>query len=123
EDGIRDFHVTGVQTCALPISSPCSRSSTALSSTCGMKLALLISTEASLRLRSLIRHGKMPPDRRNWPRPRLFRVLFTAGRGADALTAGFVAAEAPGTGGALSSDLTASTRAPVRALTESPAMA
>src|SRR5690606_40669241 len=22
EDGIRDFHVTGVQTCALPISSP-----------------------------------------------------------------------------------------------------
>src|SRR5690606_39454644 len=23
EDGIRDFHVTGVQTCALPISSPC----------------------------------------------------------------------------------------------------
>src|SRR5690606_40680337 len=26
EDGIRDFHVTGVQTCALPISSPtCSR--------------------------------------------------------------------------------------------------
>src|SRR5690606_40012081 len=27
EDGIRDFHVTGVQTCALPISStPCFRS-------------------------------------------------------------------------------------------------
>src|SRR5690606_40755645 len=24
EDGIRDFHVTGVQTCALPISWPCS---------------------------------------------------------------------------------------------------
>src|SRR5690606_40162369 len=23
EDGIRDFHVTGVQTCALPISFPC----------------------------------------------------------------------------------------------------
>src|SRR5690606_37651160 len=26
EDGIRDFHVTGVQTCALPISAPGSRS-------------------------------------------------------------------------------------------------
>src|SRR5690606_39434997 len=27
EDGIRDFHVTGVQTCALPISrEPCARS-------------------------------------------------------------------------------------------------
>src|SRR6266511_3788957 len=25
EDGIRDFHVTGVQTCALPISSTCLR--------------------------------------------------------------------------------------------------
>src|SRR5690606_40862758 len=25
EDGIRDFHVTGVQTCALPISTPVSR--------------------------------------------------------------------------------------------------
>src|SRR5207302_2683787 len=25
EDGIRDFHVTGVQTCALPISSPITR--------------------------------------------------------------------------------------------------
>src|SRR5690606_40785890 len=25
EDGIRDFHVTGVQTCALPISCCCSR--------------------------------------------------------------------------------------------------
>src|SRR5690606_39642065 len=27
EDGIRDFHVTGVQTCALPISATASRSS------------------------------------------------------------------------------------------------
>src|SRR5690606_41133588 len=27
EDGIRDFHVTGVQTCALPICSTCGRSS------------------------------------------------------------------------------------------------
>src|SRR5690606_40911103 len=26
EDGIRDFHVTGVQTCALPISSGCGKS-------------------------------------------------------------------------------------------------
>src|SRR5690606_39334059 len=26
EDGIRDFHVTGVQTCALPISTPCASS-------------------------------------------------------------------------------------------------
>src|SRR5690606_39522437 len=26
EDGIRDFHVTGVQTCALPISAECSAS-------------------------------------------------------------------------------------------------
>src|SRR5690606_40847519 len=27
EDGIRDFHVTGVQTCALPISTPARRRS------------------------------------------------------------------------------------------------
>src|SRR5690606_40818816 len=32
EDGIRDFHVTGVQTCALPISTGTSRS---ISSRCG----------------------------------------------------------------------------------------
>src|SRR6266511_3822485 len=30
EDGIRDFHVTGVQTCALPISSSCALSSFSL---------------------------------------------------------------------------------------------
>src|SRR6266511_5223264 len=39
EDGIRDFHVTGVQTCALPISEGCSTStrwpSTPTSSTGG----------------------------------------------------------------------------------------
>src|SRR5690606_40095317 len=40
EDGIRDFHVTGVQTCALPISSRSSRPSrpatpTGPPSTCG----------------------------------------------------------------------------------------
>src|SRR5690606_40404129 len=28
EDGIRDFHVTGVQTCALPISTACTMPST-----------------------------------------------------------------------------------------------
>src|SRR5690606_39899423 len=36
EDGIRDFHVTGVQTCALPIlvsQKPANASSTALSTT------------------------------------------------------------------------------------------
>src|SRR6266700_7260202 len=40
EDGIRDFHVTGVQTCALPISIPFAPSvaisvSTRLGSSCG----------------------------------------------------------------------------------------
>src|SRR5690606_40728947 len=29
EDGIRDFHVTGVQTCALPISSPSNQAAAA----------------------------------------------------------------------------------------------
>src|SRR5690606_40020494 len=32
EDGIRDFHVTGVQTCALPISCPLSISATTCAS-------------------------------------------------------------------------------------------
>src|SRR5690606_39545580 len=31
EDGIRDFHVTGVQTCALPISAPINNHNVALS--------------------------------------------------------------------------------------------
>src|ERR1039457_2196970 len=30
EDGIRDYKVTGVQTCALPISYPCTASSTTI---------------------------------------------------------------------------------------------
>src|SRR5690606_41112543 len=34
EDGIRDFHVTGVQTCALPISFMSSLYTTACSSSC-----------------------------------------------------------------------------------------
>src|SRR5207302_7369175 len=34
EDGIRDFHVTGVQTCALPISSEQVRSTTTTSRRC-----------------------------------------------------------------------------------------
>src|SRR5690606_40310467 len=33
EDGIRDFHVTGVQTCALPIWNPSDHSTRAMSST------------------------------------------------------------------------------------------
>src|SRR5690606_40058416 len=39
EDGIRDFHVTGVQTCALPISSR---------SSCSVDLGMV--TEADLRV-------------------------------------------------------------------------
>src|SRR5690606_40824862 len=34
EDGIRDFHVTGVQTCALPISTPATISTSTPSSSC-----------------------------------------------------------------------------------------
>src|SRR5690606_40288364 len=35
EDGIRDFHVTGVQTCALPISAPASLTAAAVASAAG----------------------------------------------------------------------------------------
>src|SRR5690606_41158765 len=34
EDGIRDFHVTGVQTCALPISGPAPETGSALPEDC-----------------------------------------------------------------------------------------
>src|SRR6266496_6276736 len=37
EDGIRDLYVTGVQTCALPISSCCRHSSWPSSSTCSRR--------------------------------------------------------------------------------------
>src|SRR5690606_39423598 len=40
EDGIRDFHVTGVQTCALPISSErCERSGASVSVTVSSRMA------------------------------------------------------------------------------------
>src|SRR5690606_40200901 len=42
EDGIRDFHVTGVQTCALPISMITSRAGRAIRVTgvaCGLRVA------------------------------------------------------------------------------------
>src|SRR5690606_21429143 len=37
EDGIRDFHVTGVQTCALPISCPSCRSRRSRAGSCGSR--------------------------------------------------------------------------------------
>src|SRR5947208_7413976 len=40
EDGIRDDLVTGVQTCALPISSPCRRVQTLFQDVCFGRLAI-----------------------------------------------------------------------------------
>src|SRR5690606_40812279 len=57
EDGIRDFHVTGVQTCALPISrgSPRGRrSSTPCSSSIDVPGASLLEARPSARQRSLL---------------------------------------------------------------------
>src|SRR5690606_40326728 len=55
EDGIRDFHVTGVQTCALPISLVCSASGEE-GSVAGAKL------EMEGRLRSRAGAAVPPPN-------------------------------------------------------------
>jgi hypothetical protein len=51
--------------------SPCSRSSTALSSTCGSTSPRRTTSSASLRLKALITHAWVPLDKRScpWPRP------------------------------------------------------
>src|SRR5690606_40395264 len=51
EDGIRDFHVTGVQTCALPI--------------CGLILNLMpcVLPVISIKLFGLIKHKNLPRGR------------------------------------------------------------
>src|SRR5690606_40309102 len=76
EDGIRDFHVTGVQTCALPIylgvrifrdaRNPKSRESLAAD----RRLARAMRRQRDRRLRRkarlikvLVKHGLMPEDR------------------------------------------------------------
>src|SRR5690606_39860128 len=72
EDGIRDFHVTGVQTCALPISP--SRASkrapgdrkTSASATCVRSTSARPSTKLAERRRNRV--TARPRDRRATPR-------------------------------------------------------
>src|SRR5690606_19922495 len=60
EDGIRDFHVTGVQTCALPISSDRTASRSSASSA---TLASIRSREkSSMSSPSTIFHSPLPSD-------------------------------------------------------------
>src|SRR5690606_39654465 len=48
EDGIRDFHVTGVQTCALPISlSPCSNSNLPKANSCQPSAYAVVASTAA----------------------------------------------------------------------------
>src|SRR5690606_39350381 len=58
EDGIRDFHVTGVQTCALPIwpSGPCTGSTTTATETATDSS----STPLAPRTASSTRGGRIP---------------------------------------------------------------
>src|SRR5690606_25531725 len=85
EDGIRDFHVTGVQTCALPISTPCA-SSTAV--TCRwLRAAAARSRSYTYRPRSsqsampaaALRSGRSDRCTRKSAEPASSRVRATAG--------------------------------------------
>src|SRR5690606_40533459 len=60
EDGIRDFHVTGVQTCALPISDVASGHDAAGTPACGSVRPWRTSTKSKVTRRA----SPWPPPRR-----------------------------------------------------------
>src|SRR5690606_39571811 len=78
EDGIRDFHVTGVQTCALPISMR--RRTRPMTGVLLLHTLLITSTFASA--------AEPPPARRGFQAAHHLGMSFPAGKATDAAEIG-----------------------------------
>src|SRR5690606_40398738 len=79
EDGIRDFHVTGVQTCALPIFLPFGEASASQVRTPGLSI-FVINAPKDLRLFVQFRNSALPEPLEMQRASRYWETYYKIGR-------------------------------------------